>query len=120
DVWMRYEAGDGVHQHSFSECRSRPRTTKLVQRGLMSHEWQRYELRKSTRALLQITYSQQVPCPRTIVVDMPEHNGRCGAQTDALSCLDHLEPLTCVEFVRAQHLPDSVIQDLGRCAWQAA
>src|SRR6202035_4030989 len=111
---MECEARDGVHEHSFPECRPRPGPTELVERGFVGHEGQGYEFRKPTCALLQIAYGQQVPRPRAIVVDVSEHDGSGCAQAHVMSRLYDLEPLTRVEFVRAKHLPDSVIKDLGR------
>src|SRR4030088_2046211 len=110
---MKCEARDGVHEHSLAECRARPGPAALVQGGFVGHERQGYELRKPTCALLQIAYGQQVPRPRAIVVDVSEHDGSRCAQPHVMSCLDYLEPLARVEFVRAKHLPDSVIKDLS-------
>src|ERR1700737_512143 len=110
DVWIKYQARDGVHEHSLPECRARPGPAALVQRGFGGHERQRYELRKPTCALLQIAYGEQVPRPCPIVVDVSEHDGSCGAQPQVMSGLDDLEPLAGVEFVGAKHLPDSVIK----------
>src|SRR2546421_9825427 len=110
---MQCEARDGMHEHSFPECRSGPGAAALVQGCLVRHERQRYELGKPASALLQIAYGQQMPAPRAVVVDMPEHDGSGGAQTDVMGSFDDLEPLARVEFVRAKDLPDRVIENLG-------
>src|SRR5262245_9093822 len=58
--------------------------------------------------------------PMLVAVDMTEHDGRGAAQSAAMGCTHHLEPLVGADLVRAKHGAHLVVEDFRRCAWQRA
>ena len=81
---------------------------------------QGHELGEPARLLLDIPDQAHVGGHMPRALNMSVHDRGSGRQPDGVSRLDDLHPASGLEFPRRKNFADLVIQNLGRCARQAA
>src|SRR5207244_10169326 len=81
-------------------------------RSLYVNERQGDELRKAGRSALLLARVDQMARPVPRALDVTEHHRHVRAQTDAMRCVVHVEPLRGRDLVRADHAAYLVVENL--------
>ena len=73
------------------------------------------ELGKAAGLFLQGTDTQQVTSNMFVLLHMPIHYRRGGVKALSMRRFHYLEPLRCINLIRAKRRPDFIVQNFSCC-----
>src|SRR5215470_19839932 len=117
---VQEHAGERVSSQMFVVRSSRSRAPVFVKARVLVNESERYEFGETASALLNRAQQQKVAHPIRALFDMAVHHGRSGGNSQLVCCGDDFNPASDGQFVGAELLADTVIENLSSRAGYAA